>query len=91
MAAQFILLASLFIFILCLAKLKSAILLQICKVSDFCSHAHRSSLHMLLSEFMSQEKVTKIVPAAVLHSLRQNNMSVHLREVSYLMSFTFLM
>lgn len=69
MDGQFILLSSLYIFILSLVKLKSAILLQVCEVSHFCSHAHRSSLHTLLSEFMSQERVTKIVSAAVLHFL----------------------
>lgn len=68
MDGQFILLSSLYIFILPLAKLKSAIFLQVCEVSHFCSHAHRS-LHTLLSEFMSQERVTKIVSAAVLHFL----------------------
>lgn len=56
MDGQFILLSSLYIFILSLVKLKSAILLQVCEVSHFCSHAHRSSLHTLLSEFMFTRK-----------------------------------
>lgn len=56
MDGQFILLSSLYIFILPLAKLKSAILLQVCEVSHFCSQAHRSSLHTLLSEFMFTRK-----------------------------------
>lgn len=68
-AGQFILLSGLYIFVLPLSKLKSAVLLQIYKVSRFCSHAHRSSLHMLLFEFMAQEKVTKIVSAGVLDFL----------------------